>query len=172
MFMQSQGVICAPEEVPNLKGDAARSIFINLFKDVQYFKTQLDQYTDLTTESTDTIEQVLPQEQLQAFRGVYLETAQCLKTQQDKVDEIPKVQQLDFELALFACFIIDYDYIVALITRYTQEKPGKEKMSREQLIGLILSDAKFIDEGDEKTAYINTLKVGQGLSRYNYFGFM
>jgi type I restriction enzyme R subunit len=81
MFTQSQGMIYVKEEVPNLKGDAARSIFINLFKDVQQFKSQLDQYTDLTTENTDTIEQVLPQEQLQAFCGVYLETAQSLKTQ-------------------------------------------------------------------------------------------
>ncbi|MEO1331862.1 MAG: hypothetical protein AAFW46_19760, partial [Pseudomonadota bacterium] len=46
-FMQSQGLTCAPEEVPNLKGDAARSQFVNLFKEVQRFKTQLDQYTDL-----------------------------------------------------------------------------------------------------------------------------
>ena len=68
-------MICAPEDGPNLKVDAARSIFITLFKDVQHINTQLDQYTDLTAESTDTIEQDLHHEQLQAFRGVYLETA-------------------------------------------------------------------------------------------------
>ena len=33
-----------------------------------------------------------------------------------------------------------------LIARYTQQKLGKLKMNREQLIGLIQSDAKFIDE--------------------------
>jgi type I restriction enzyme R subunit len=61
---------------------------------------------------------------------------------------------------------------VALIARYTQEKPGKEKMSREQLSGLILSDAKFIDERVEMGADINTLKAGQGLNSYNNFRFM
>ena len=164
LFMQSQGLVCAPEEVPNLKGDAARIIFIERFKDVQRIKTQLDQYTDLTEENKAAIEQVLPQEQLQAFRGVYLDTAQRLKAQQDKGDDSPDVQQLDFEFVLFASAIIDYDYIMALIARYTQQKPGRERMSREQLIGLIESDAKFMDEGDDIAAYIHTLEVGQGLS--------
>ena len=37
-------------------------------------------------------------------------------------------------------------------------------MSREQLIGLIQSDAKFMDEREDIAAYINTLKAGEGLS--------
>ena len=37
-------------------------------------------------------------------------------------------------------------------------------MSREQLIGLIQSDAKFMDERDDIAAYIGTLKAGEGLS--------
>jgi len=165
-FMHSQGLAYAPEEVPNLKGDAARSQFINLFKEVQRLKTQLDQYTDLTPENAASIEQVLPQEQLQAFRGVYLETAQRLKAQQDKGDDSasPAVQQLDFEFVLFASAVIDYDYIMALIARYTQAKPGKQTMSRDELIGLIASDAKFMDERAEIADYIKTLQVGEALS--------
>jgi len=165
-FMHSQGLACAPEEVPNLKGDAARSQFINLFKEVQRLKTQLDQYTDLTPENAATIEQVIPEEQLQAFRGVYLETAQRLKDKQDKGDDSasPEVQQLDFEFVLFASAIIDYDYIMALIARYTQAKPGKQKMDRDQLIGLIAADAKFMEEREDIAEYIDTLQVGAGLS--------
>lgn len=165
-FMKSQGLECAPEEVPNLKGDAARGQFINLFKDVQRLKTQLDQYTDLTEENKETIEKVIPKEELQGFKGVYIETAQRLKSQQDKGGENtpPEVQELDFEFVLFASSVIDYDYIMGLIARYSQEKPGKQKMSREQLIGLIQSDAKFMDEREDIAQYINTLKVGEGLS--------
>jgi type I restriction enzyme R subunit len=37
-------------------------------------------------------------------------------------------------------------------------------MSREQLIGLISSDAKFMNERDDIAAYIGTLKAGEGLS--------
>ncbi|SNX60580.1 type I restriction enzyme, R subunit [Nitrosomonas ureae] len=158
-FMRSQGLPNKPEAVPNLKGDVARSQFINLFKEVQRLNTQLDQYTDLTPENKATIEQVLPREQLQGFKGVYLDTAQRLKEKQDKDgDSIPpEVQQLDFEFVLFASSVIDYDYIMALIARYASQTPGKQKMSRAALIGLIQSDAKFIDDRDALTEYIDSL---------------
>ncbi|MBM5817457.1 MAG: type I restriction endonuclease subunit R, partial [Cyanobacteria bacterium K_Offshore_surface_m2_239] len=41
---------------------------------------------------------------------------------------------------------------------------GKATMTREELIGLISADAKFLDERDAIAAYINTLKAGEGLS--------
>lgn len=176
-FMQSQGLAAAPEEVPNLKGDAARGQFVNLFKEVQRLKTQIDQYTDLTLENKEVIDRVIPPEQLQAFRGVYLDTAQRLKSQQDKGGSAAssEVQQLDFEFVLFASAVIDYDYIMGLLARYTQEKPGKQKMSRDELIGLILSDAKFMDDREDIRAYINTLQVGKGLDekaiRHGYEAF-
>ncbi len=165
-FMKSQGLENKPEEVANLRGDAARSQFINLFKDVQRLKTQLDQYTDLNEEHKKTIEQVIAKEQLQGFKGVYLETAQRLKAQQEKGGENipPEVQQLDFEFVLFASTVIDYDYIMGLIAKFSAEKPGKQKMTRAQLIGLIQSDAKFMDEREDIASYIDTLQAGEGLS--------
>ena len=164
-FMQSQGLENKPEAVANLKGDAARAQFINLFKEVQRLNTQLDQYTDLTPDNKTNIEQILPKDQLQGFKGVYIDTAQRLREKQDtgsdKID--PAVQQLDFEFVLFASSIIDYDYIMALIARYSSQTPGKQKMSREQLIGLIQADAKFIDERDDIAEYISTLEAGKAL---------
>ncbi len=73
------------------------------------------------------------------------------------------MQQLDFEFVLFASAVIDYDYIMALIARYASQAPGKQKMSRAQLIGLIQSDAKFIDERDDIAEYIGTLEAGKAL---------
>jgi type I restriction enzyme R subunit len=169
-FMKSQGLDCAPEAVPNLKGDAARAAFIEHFKEVQRLKTQLDQYTDLTDENRTSIEQVLPRDNLLGFRGAYLETAQRLRAQQgkgqDQGDGKPSqdADQLDFEFVLFASAVIDYDYIMGLIARYSEAAPGKQKMSRAELIGLIQSDAKFMDEREDIAAYINTLKAGEGLS--------
>ncbi len=165
-FMKSQGLDCAPDAVPNLKGDAARAGFIERFKEVQRLKTQLDQYTDLTDENAATIEQILPRENLLGFRGAYLETAQRLKAPQGKGADKPSsdVDQLDFEFVLFASAVIDYDYIMGLIARFSQAAPGKQKMSREQLVGLIQSDAKFMDEGEDIAAYIATVKAGEGLS--------
>jgi type I restriction enzyme R subunit len=168
-FLKSQGLPCAPEAVPNLKGDAARAVFLNQFKEVQRLKTQLDQYTDLTEENKAAIEQVLPEEQHRGFKGAYLETAQRLKGQQgkDKGDAQPapdNVDQLDFEFVLFASAVIDYDYIMGLIARFSAKGPGKSKMSREALIGLISADAKFMNEREDIAAYIGTLKAGEGLS--------
>ena len=168
-FLKSQGLTCAPEAVPNLKGDAARAVFINHFKEVQRLKTQLDQYTDLTEENKAAIEQVLPEEQHRGFKGAYIETAQRLKGEQGKGkgDDQPKpdnVDQLDFEFVLFASAVIDYDYIMGLIARFSAKGPGKSKMSREALIGLISSDAKFMNEREDIAAYIGTLKAGEGLS--------
>ena len=162
-FMQSQGLASAPEEVANLKGDAARGQFINLFKEVQRLKTQLDQYTDLTAENALSIAQVIPPEQLQAFRGVYLETAQRLKEKKSKSNDGPEEEQLDFEFVLFASAMIDYDYIMGLITSYSQQTPGKQKMSRTELIGLIASEANLLEVREEIADYIGTLKSGEGL---------
>ena len=166
-FMKSQGLENAPESVPNLKGDEARAAFVNHFKEVQRLKTQLDQYTDLTEEDKGSIEKILPRENLLGFRGAYLETAQRLKEQRGKGGDTATtddVDQLDFEIVLFASALIDYDYIMGLIARFSQQGPGKTKMSREQLIGLIQSDAKFMNEREDIAEYIGTLKAGEGLS--------
>ena len=168
-FMKSQGLATGPEAVPNLKGDAARACFIERFKEVQRLKTQLDQYTDLTEENRAAIEQVLPNAQHRGFKGAYLETAQRLKAQQGKgkgADQLGTgdADQLDFEFVLFASAVIDYDYIMGLIAKFSEKGPGKSKMTREQLIGLISSDAKFMDEREDIATYIGTLKAGEGLS--------
>ena len=163
-FMESQGLENRPEEVNNLKGDVARGQFINLFKEVQRLKTQLDQYTDLTEENKQEIEEIISQDTLRAFKGVYLETAQRLREKQDKnIDISNTISNLDFELVLFSSVIIDYDFIMGLISRYTGTTQ-KQKMTKVELMGIIDSDAKFINEKEDIRAYIDTLKVGSGLN--------
>ena len=164
-FMKSQGLTGKPEEVANLKGDDARAAFVNHFKEVQKLQTQLEQYTDLTAEQAQSIRNILPKDELNAFRGVYLETAQRLKAQQNKpgAQKSENVDQLDFEFVLFASATIDYDYIMKLIADFSTQKPGKATMSRDALIGLIASDSKFLDERDDITEYVRSLKAGEGL---------
>ena len=167
-FMKSQGLDCNPSAVANLKGDAAKAAFITHFKEVQRLTTQLDQYTDLTEGNKATIEQVLPEEDLRGFKGQYLETARKLKEQQGKTGgkgtAADPVDQIDFEFVLFASAVIDYDYIMGLIARFSAKGPGKSKMTHEELIGLISADAKFMNERDDIVEYIGTLKAGEGLS--------
>ncbi len=164
-FLQSQGLEPKPEAIANLKGDDARAQFINRFKEVQRLQTQLDQYTDLTGEQKQEIEQTLPKDELRSFRGAYLETAQRLREQREKPggSDNPAVDQLDFEFVLFASATIDYDYIMNLIARFTDQDPKKLKISREQLIGLIESDAKFLDEREEIAEYVRSLETGKPL---------
>ena len=184
-FLRSQGLEARPEAVPNLKGDHARAAFVRQFKEVQRLATQLDQYTDLTDAQRREIEQTLPKDDARAFRGVYLETAKRLKAQQDRTggdkpalgDEVREpsdeygsdapeeaIDQLDFEFVLFASADIDYDYIMNLIAGFSGQTPAQQEMSREQLIRLIRSDAKFMDELDEITEYVRTLETGRPLT--------
>lgn len=165
-FMISHGLECKPEEVSNLKGDIARAEFIDKFKEIQRLKTQLDQYTDIKEDQTAIIEKLLPEDTLRAFRGAYIETAQRLKAQQGKdiANKAPEIEQVDFEFVLFSSAIIDYDYIMSLISKFTQpDVPKKEKMTKKELIDLISSTSNLMDEREDIGEYINTLEAGKGL---------
>ncbi len=165
-WMEDKNMVAEPHEVYNIKGDAARVEFINRFKEVQRLKTQLDQYTDLSEEQKAKIENLMPEEQLRSFRSSYLEIAKQLKEiQQKKGDKAPEnIQQLDFEFVLFASSVIDYDYIMNLIAKYTQDTPKKQKMTRDQLIGVLSSSANLMEEREDIIDYIKTLEVGKALN--------
>ncbi len=164
-FMRSQNLAVEPDQVNNLRGDTARAEFINLFKKVQRFKTKLDQYTDLDSEQQEQIEQILPKDDLRAFRGAYLETARRLRSQKGKLGEStnPDFEQPDLELVLFTSALIDYDYIMKLIAKYSKQDPRKPTISLDQLVGEIQSDAKFFNEQEDITEYVRSLRKGEGL---------
>jgi len=164
IFMQEQNLVNEPQEVYNLKGDAARITFVKNFKEVQRLKTQLDQYTDLDEEQKAKIEAILPKETLQEFRSSYIETAKQLREiQQKEGDQAPsEIQQLDFEFVLFASAVIDYDYIMNLIAESTQKKPAKQKMTKAQVISLLKSNSNLMDEEEDLTEYINSLDWESG----------
>lgn len=165
-FMESQGLEYKPQEVSNLKGDIARVGFIKIFKEVQRLKTQLDQYTDISPKQKEKIEELLPIDTLRAFRGVYIEIAQRLQAQQGKdfENKNPEIGQLDFEFVLFSSAIIDFDYIMSLISKYTQANISKkEKMTKEELIDMICSTSNLMEERENIKEYIETLETGKGL---------
>jgi type I restriction enzyme R subunit len=164
VFMQEHNLVNEPQEVYNLRGDAAKITFIKNFKEVQRLKTQLDQYTDLDEEEQDKIESILPKEKLQEFRSSYIETAKQLREiQQKEGEDAPEeIQQLDFEFVLFASAVIDYDYIMNLIADSTQQKPAKQKMTKAQVISLLKSNSNLMDEEDDLTDYINSLDWNSG----------
>ena len=166
-FMSIHNLEFKASEVANLRGDEAKAGFINYFKEVQRYKTQLSQYTDFV--SVDDINSQIvsePQvgygftdEDLLAFRGAYLDLAYSLKKRRENKkneDVSDEIQELDFEFVLFASALIDYDYIMDLIARYAGA-PSKMKMIKEQLVSLVSSSANLIDERDDIIAYIDSL---------------
>lgn len=166
-FMTLHELDFKAEEVSNLKGDAAKADFINRFKEVQRLKTQLDQYTDLVeieddgngsqaAESPDTYG--FTDDDLKAFRGAYLDLARDLKGKREKSSGkvSAEVEDLDFEFVLFASALIDYDYIMELISR-CMGQPAKWKMTKEELVNLIRSSANLLDDREDIIAYIDSL---------------
>ena len=169
-FMHLHNLEFKADEVANLKGDEAKAGFINYFKEVQRYKTQLDQYTDLVKVddndnpwmASEPVAEVSygfrNDDELRAFRGAYLDVAKQLKTKREKSDAqiSTEIEDLDFEFVLFASALIDYDYIMELITRYVGT-PSMLKMTRDQLKDLVCSSANLIDEREDIIAYIDSL---------------
>lgn len=165
-FMSDNNLEFKASEVANLKGDAAKAGFINCFKEVQRFWTQLSQYTDLVEHTSDE-SPVLSEpvsgygftdDDLKAFRGAYLDLANSLKKRREKKsnDTSSEIDELDFEFVLFASAMIDYDYIMELIARYAST-PYKVRITKEDLISLVSSNANLIEERDDIIAYIESL---------------
>lgn len=171
-FMEGQGLEFEPSQVCNIKGDIARVDFINKFREIQRILVKIDQYTEIPEEERKEIDNLIPEDKLKGFRGEYLELAQQLKKQQDKQEESgetsaenEKVNDADFDFVLFASTIIDYDYIISLISKYTfGEKITNEVMTKEQLISLLKSYSNLLDEKDDIVDYVDTLEVGIGLN--------
>lgn len=182
-FMQSYNLEFNASEVANLKGDEAKVGFINHFKDVQRYKTQLDQYVNITDVSNASVisepqsEYGFTDDDLLAFRGAYLNLAYSLKKKREKTTDpvSPEIEDLDFEFVLFASAMIDYDYIMDLIAKQYSGTGIKVKLTREQLVNLVLSNSNLMDERDDIIAYINSLEEVNGKTEqeikegYNHF---
>lgn len=158
-FMEDNNLSLEPNEVYNLKGDAARITFIKNFKEIQRFKLQLDQFTDLNESQRAEIEVLLPKETFQDFRSSYIETAKQFQKRQEKEDNsVPEeIQQLDFEFVLFASTVIDYDYIMNLIADSTQNRTTRQKMSKDQIKSLLKSNSNLMSEEEDLGAFIDQL---------------
>lgn len=153
-----------PSSVDQLKGDQSKILFLQKFKEVQKLVTQLAQYTDLTDEEKSQVETLLPKEQYEGFRSRYLEIARKFRTEQETNKATPEVDQLEFDLVLFVSNLIDYDYIMKLLSRMTEGGAEAQAVTKERLIELIRGDAKFLDEQDDITEYIQSLPTGKKMN--------
>lgn len=160
-MMKSYGLEPEPEEVPNLKGDAARADFVEIFKDVQRPILQLDQYIDIPPELQARIDAIMPPEKRLAFRTAYLELGRELRQKRaaespdDASDPTDVMQDIDFELVLFASAIIDYDYIISLIARMVNEKePERREVTREEIVALLSSHSNLPEDREDILEFV------------------
>lgn len=160
-MMESYGLEPEPEEVPNLKGDAARADFVEIFKDVQRSILQLDQYIDIPPELQARIDAIMPPEKRLAFRTAYLELGRELRQKRaaespdDASEPTDVMQDIDLELVLFASAIIDYDYIISLIARMVNEKePERREVTREEIVALLRSHSNLPEDREDILEFV------------------
>lgn len=164
--MNSIGLECKPEEVINIPQGENTNNFIDAFKDVQRLALKLDQYVDMPEDLKDVIEEAMPEDTLQQFRTAYLDLARRNgHTDGGHTEETPEGDEPDFELSLFSSALVDYDYIMKLLAKYTDTHHEKVKITKEQLFDILAGSVDLMKERDYLKAFIEEeLKQGSGMS--------
>lgn len=172
-LLEDEDLEPTPDQVHNLKKEALKILFIERFQEVQKLVNQLSQYTDLTDQQRQEINEIISPDSLQGFRGVYLELVQELKQSKEQPqDEAPEdgktAQDIDFELVNFASVMIDYDYIMTLLA-YSSAKAQSEddeewQDTLEEVISLVKSISNFDSDRTEFIEYITSLRGGMQLT--------
>ena len=165
-MMNGIGLDCKPEEVINIPQGENTNNFIDAFKDVQRLALKIDQYVDIPEDLKETIEHVMPEDTLQQFRTAYLDLARRTRDNSggDTEDEIDDVEP-DFELSLFSSALVDYDYIMRLLAKYTDTHYEKVKITKEQLLEILAGSVDLMNEREYLKAFIEQeLTKGSGMS--------
>lgn len=164
--MNSMGLECKPEEVINIPQGENTNHFIDAFKDVQRLALKLDQYVDMSEELKTAIEEAMPEDTLQQFRTAYLDLARRNRPGGGgRTEETPEDDDPDFELSLFSSAMVDYDYIMKLLAKYTDTHFEKVKITKEQLLEILSSSVDLMNEREYLKAFIEEeLEKGSGMS--------
>lgn len=164
--MNGMGLECKPEEVVNIPQGENTSNFIEAFKDVQRLSLKLDQYVDMPEELSEMVAEAMPEDTLQQFRTAYLDLARRNRDSDgSRTEETPEGDEPDFELSLFSSALVDYDYIMKLLAKYTDTHFEKVKITKEQLLEILAGSVDLMNERDYLKAFIEEeLKQGSGMS--------
>ena len=154
--MNSMGLECKPEEVINIPPGENSSAFIEAFKDVQRLSLRLDQYVDLSDDLKSSIEEAMPEDTLQQFRTAYIDLARRTRPTDTggRTEQTPEGEEPDFELSLFSSALVDYDYIMKLLAKYTETHLDKVKITKEQLLEILSSSVDLMNESEYLKAFI------------------
>ena len=163
--MNGMGLDCKPEEVINIPQGENTNNFIDAFKEVQRLSIRLDQYVDMPEELKVAIETAMPEDTLQQFRTAYLDLARRRRNENSHQSKEVPDDEPDFELSLFSSAVVDYDYIMKLLAKYTDTHFEKVKITKEQLLEILSSSVDLMNEREYLKAFIEEeLKKGSGVS--------
>ena len=163
--MNGMGLECKPEEVVNIPPGENTGNFIDAFKDVQRLALKLDQYVDMPEELKEAVENAMPEDTLQQFRTAYLDLARRRRNEKGTQAKEDPDDEPDFELSLFSSALVDYDYIMRLLAKYTDTHIEKVKITKEQLLEILSSSVDLMNERDYLKAFIEEeLHKGSGVS--------
>lgn len=163
--MNGMGLECKPDEVINIPQGESTGEFISAFKDVQRLALKLDQYVDMPEEMKDAIETAMPGDTLQQFRTAYLDLARRRRNEKGSQSKEDPEDEPDFELSLFSSTLVDYDYIMKLLAKYTDTHFEKVKITKEQLLDILSGSVDLMNELDYLKAFIEEeLHKGSGIS--------
>ena len=166
--MNGMGLECAPDEVINIPNGENAASFIDAFKEVQRQALRIGQYVDLPEELQATVEQTMPEDTLQQFRTAYLDLARRNREPKPPTSGgTPEGDNggIDFELSLFSSAVVDYDYIMHLLARYTDTHTERVKLTKEQLLEVLSSSVEMMNEREYLSAFIEEeVKKGSGMS--------
>lgn len=163
--MNGMGLDCRPEEVINIPQGENTTEFIKDFKEVQRIALKLGQYVDMPEELKAAVESAMPEDTLQQFRTAYLDLARRRRNEKGTQSKEEPEDEPDFELSLFSSALVDYDYIMKLLARYTDTHFEKVKITKEQLLEILSSSVDLMNERDYLKAFIEEeLQKGSGVS--------
>lgn len=165
--MNSMGLECKPDEVINIPPGENTGAFIAAFKEVQRLSLKLDQYVDMSDDLKSAIEDAMPEDTLQQFRTAYIDLARRTRPTDGggHTETTPEGEEPDFELSLFSSALVDYDYIMKLLAKYTETHLDKVKITKEQLLEILSSSVDLMNESEYLKAFIQEeLKKGSGMT--------
>lgn len=163
--MNGMGLEFKPEEVINIPQGENTGDFVSAFKDVQRLALKLDQYVDMPEDLKEAIETAMPEDTLQQFRTAYLDLARRRKNEKGNQAKDAPDDDHDFELSLFSSALVDYDYIMKLLAKYTDTHVEKVKITKDQLLEILSGSVDLMNERDYLKSFIEEeLHKGSGVS--------
>lgn len=159
-FFVSEGLPCSADSVASLKGKSAKVRFVDHIQQVRRHIERLRQYQNRTPEQEALIQQLpLPEAEIRKFEQPYMKLYRQFHEGKSKNKPDHKEPTPDFQLYLFSRVLIDYDYIMRLISDFTQQPAGAKKaLTLQQIQEIIESDAKFALDQEDLLAYVDSIQ--------------